>query len=375
MFEINHNEVLKKNLPILADYYVMQYGEQYRDLITDRLNKIVFCIYRTSSYPSYIKLQYEYIVIKLGIQYLNELGINAYLDENLKIVADGYENIDKFLSKTFLTFHLKKLYTRILIDLSLLKKEDFTEEDIAFIEEFTKMKIDDVLSISNKYMQIVINMNGDENCREIDRQYYGFHQDVQTNPMKYIDNDFNTDDYKLKGKIIDQFSEDYAYSFFGMELKKDGTFDSVVYYSPYNTLFGNEDIILDHEIRHAIESEIINEREYKSGLSISNLSFRRIEKPHKTNGHFNEIMTQKMSLESTRRRYNDGIYIYSNKDFINVTTSTGYDKYIPLFDEIVDEKLYKELVDARINYEHFKDIEKTISEKNAEFESKSKKIN
>ena len=160
-----------------------------------------------------------------------------------------------------------------------------------------------------------------------------------------------------------------------MELKKDGTFDSVVYYSPYNTLFGNEDIILDHEIRHAIESEIINEREYKSGLSISNLSFRRIEKPHKTNGHFNEIMTQKMSLESTRRRYNDGIYIYSNKDFINVTTSTGYDKYIPLFDEIVDEKLYKELVDARINYEHFKDIEKTISEKNAEFESKSKKIN
>ena len=54
--------------------------------------------------------------------------------------------------------------------------------------------------------------------------------------------------------------------------------------------------------------------------------------------------------------------IFSERKYDPKCHTTGYDNDIPLFDELVDESLYKDLVEARIKPSYSKSLEKKIKE-------------
>lgn len=138
--------------------------------------------------------------------------------------------------------------------------------------------------------------------------------------------------------------------------------DLSVFISPLDGNYKVLDITLDHEIRHGLEysAEIIrlpysvggiNEgtplEMLKAGLNFS--FYINGDRAGHSNLRINEVMTQKLSLESTRDRYDRGIYILTSPEDAVLSYTSNYDFYIPNFDFIFTPEMQDLLLKSRLS--------------------------
>ena len=71
MVDVKKSKNFKEKISCLIDYYVLQYGEKYRDLITRRFNDIVFCIYQSNDFYTYLEMNYNRLISLYAIRYLS----------------------------------------------------------------------------------------------------------------------------------------------------------------------------------------------------------------------------------------------------------------------------------------------------------------
>ncbi len=352
----DYDQIINAHKQDLIDSYVLQYGEQYRDLITERINNIKFCFYISPETAITTQVMGVHYYNLYAIELLSKLGLKDITCENGHIRIDSPDTLEeakKLLSLLYSNRITNRMtspsYNLISIDLfsefKQHKKEDFNEETIKYLEEKTNNSIDEIIKLANYYSRKAKSIHALEDTFRYDR---AISKIIDSNNIsELILNDFNIDDYENRNRITKVLTNNFLLGACGLELKKTGGYDTVVYLSPYIRDYGSVDVFLDHEIRHAIEIfDPVNDR-FKCGLEYRRLSDNGVPREKPT--IVNEIMTQKMSRESTSNRQNKGIFIFQDKKVVGVTPISGYDKLVSTFDLLVSKDLYKELVDARLN--------------------------
>lgn len=137
--------------------------------------------------------------------------------------------------------------------------------------------------------------------------------------------------------------------------------DLTVFISPLDGNYKVLDVTLDHEIRHGIEysAEIIHLpygiggiekgaplEMLKAGLNFS--FYIDGDRAGHSNLRINEVMIQKLSLESTKDRYDRGIYILTDSEDAVLKYTSNYDAYIPNFDFVFTPEMQKLLLKSRL---------------------------
>lgn len=348
----NYDEIISSHRQNLIDSFVVQYGEQYRDLITDRVNKTKFCFYITPEIGITTQLVGVHYYNLYAIELLNKLGLKGITCEQgiIKINSNGnIEEAKKILSILYSDRIFLYSDNQMSIDLfskfKQHKKEDFREETIKYLEEKTGKNIDEIIRLANNYSRKAERINAAKNTIHYDAEIQRIIDSNKINEL--ILNDFNLDDYENRERIESVLKNNSLMGACGLELKKTGEFETVVYISPYIRDYGCIDVYLDHETRHAFEIFPPEEGKIKCGLEYRRLSNNN--DPEEEPTIINEIMTQKMSRESTSNRQKKGIYILQDKRIVDNEPISGYDKLISTFDLLVSPDLYKELVDARLS--------------------------
>lgn len=396
--EKDYDKIIQDNKEALIDSYVKQYGEKYRKQIETKFEQIRFCLFVTPDRLSiYNQIKSNIVGLKLSAECLKKLGITNFEYQNYGIKSHN-EDINKLIHLLFLW---DKQITLFNFNCNPFSK--MSMEDIAFIERITKKKIEEVRDIvmnfyktfrdtyddgfyfgnftynseEKEYEQYVEEQTRllkkyhipytDFKLASLDSLITTYHLTTEemaeiTEEIKRVKNKINS--FKFKKSIINGFNpSEFCYNddFFdiisgqdciamsGYELHDSGVYIPVVYFSPFNTC-GYEDIIFDHEARHAIEfflkPRLDKKYQVKTGLCIREYTDDSVY--HSRFNMINEVMTQKMSIESTAERQKNGIFIFTDKDTVGTGNSTGYDKYISNFNRLVDESLYKRLLDARM---------------------------
>ncbi len=138
--------------------------------------------------------------------------------------------------------------------------------------------------------------------------------------------------------------------------------DLTVLMSPLDGNYKVLDVTLDHEIRHGLEysAEMITiDYDFasisagtdiellKAGLNFS--FYIDGDSIGHSNLRINEIMTQKLSLESTRERYERGIYILTDSEYATLKYTSNYDFFIPNFDFIFNDEMQDLLLRSRLS--------------------------
>lgn len=137
--------------------------------------------------------------------------------------------------------------------------------------------------------------------------------------------------------------------------------DLTVFISPLDGNYRALDVILDHEIRHGLEysTEVISMpygiggvkegaplEMLKAGLNFS--FYVDGDRVGHSNLRINEIMTQKLSLASTKDRYERGIYILTDPEDATLSYTSNYDSYISNFDYIFTPEMQDLLLKSRL---------------------------
>lgn len=139
--------------------------------------------------------------------------------------------------------------------------------------------------------------------------------------------------------------EKYAHQF---QVKKQ-EHSSTIYLSPLDRNYAVADVTLDHELRHALESCILQTEQgihLKTGLSIS--IFDSEYELGGANENIDEIFTQKLSLEATKNRQKRGIFILTEKEYARSYITSNYDLYFSNFDAVFPQELYPILLHSKI---------------------------
>ena len=348
----DYDKIINSHRQELIDSFVVQYGEQYRDLITDRVNKTKFCFYITPETAITTQLVGVHYYNIYATELLNKLGLEKVTCEQGNININSSENLEdakKLLcllySNRITVFSNNLLSVDLFSEFKHYKKEEFSEETIKYLEEKTGKNIDEVIELANYYSRKAKRINAVKNTFRYDSEVQRI---IESNEIdELILNGFNLDDYENRKRIETVLTHNSLLGACGLELKKTGGYDTVVYLSPYMRDFGSIDVFLDHEIRHAFEMFDPVDGRVKCGLEYRRLTDNNVPREKPT--IVNEIMTQKMSRESTSNRQNKGIYILQDKNLVNDKPISGYDKLISTFDLLVSPDLYKELVVARLS--------------------------
>lgn len=363
--DLKDNSIIKKYRTELINSYVEQYGEKYRELITENFDKIKFCFYISSDYFMYKQLMFQDLFHIYGINLLNDLGINDVKYNGSYIESNRNESIEKLLNLIYSKNNSNVITYNVFSRFEKKDISNFNEEEINFIEKMTGKNIHEVIEIANGYISKILDLNVEQEIEETYEKCANYEKKIKEDFSQYILNDFDINEFAYPDRIIKMLSSEFVAGTSYMELRKDGTYVPVAYIQPFSRNYRNIDVIFDHEVRHCIEM-YLNENNYlKSGLSYSNAPNDTANKFKSKFRDINEIMTQKMSVESTKKRHDNNIFILTEKIFYNILKenfrTTGYDRDIPLFDELVDDDLYRVLVEARINKSYPKALEEEIA--------------
>lgn len=132
---LDYEKVIRGSYPMLIESYVKQYGEEYRERITNVLERLKYCIFVT---PSNIK---EYVERKSSEDYMK-----AILDSYLQL---GIDISELEIDEEGLVFHDNKvgeLTMALFPDLTSL--ENFKKRGIfAFRDEYDDLDVDDPMTI------------------------------------------------------------------------------------------------------------------------------------------------------------------------------------------------------------------------------------
>lgn len=350
----DYDKIIDSHRQELIDSFVAQYGEQYRDLITDRVNKTKYCFFITPETPITTQVMGLHYYHLYAVELLDKLGIKGISCNQYSIYAESPEFLEeaKILLnllyssdiRTFTAGSSASLSVDMFAKFKHLKKEDFSEGTIKYLEQKTGKSIDEIIKLANHYSRKAKSLHVVDDTFRYDNEIQRIINSGNINEL--ILNDFNIDEYENRDRIKDVLIHNFLLGACGPELKKTGEYETVVYLSPYLRDYGCVDVYLDHETRHAIETSTPVGDKYKCGLEYHYFSDKSVPRNKPT--IMNEIMTQKMSEESTFSRQDKGIFILQDKNVVDKRPLCGYDRLISTFDLLVSPDLYRELVDARL---------------------------
>ena len=120
-----------------------------------------------------------------------------------------------------------------------------------------------------KYIKQIKELNIEYNMRLAYSKISDYENKFKTDFKKYLLNDFDIDKLLYGERIIGVLQRYGVLGTSYLELCKDGKYVPTVYIAPFSKMYQDYDVILDHEIRHAIEMSLDDNFRLKSGLSYS----------------------------------------------------------------------------------------------------------
>lgn len=173
---------------------------------------------------------------------------------------------------------------------------------IAQREKFKKQAIHEHLSLTSSFQK--------------DREY------IDT--FSLTDNQLKLEDYEMKATCI------------RTALKKEGdTIHSigVLLFNPFNIDSVHSDVLLIHEINHAIELCLLgfdgDKAVEKCGFEILR-DIEGLERPYE---QFSEVINHMIAMEVAERMHEDGVYIFNNPKTAKITGGTSYEQQRPLIQQ------------------------------------------
>lgn len=341
---IDYDKLISDKKNAIIDSYVRQYGESFRTLIESRFDSIRFCFFETP------KRIIDYIYQKssddgkqITIEFLKELGFD------ISTIYDDYGSInstDQTLSRMLEAFFpLTRYMTLWNINKGALAYFNGSEIDKSPCKvALRNLKISDeqirkILLIFGKYKNRYLELYNplisyvDELEQKIEtliEQYNrsGKNSSQDKEKLRYeiaklcIINNFDLDEFEIGvGDYESLYTEAKALTAFVPN--KSGQYVPIVYVSPLDKDFEFLDVLIDHEIRHALEYSI-DGNVIKCGIGLTDL-----DTDENKYNYLNEVMTQKLSIESTMDRQQRGSYIFPRQ-----VSYTGihidYDLYLDL---------------------------------------------
>lgn len=99
---LDFEQVIRESYPILIESYVKQYGEEYREHITNVLNKAKYCIFETPlTISEYVKRKINEDFMKAILDSYVDLGIDI---SNVKIDEEGFVFEDQKIGELTMVF-------------------------------------------------------------------------------------------------------------------------------------------------------------------------------------------------------------------------------------------------------------------------------
>lgn len=424
MFE-NWYEKIRSNRENFIEYYVKQFGEENRDLITERFDSLKFCFYIDPEYINlWVSLQLQDGYEVATYNFIKEVGERFGIDVSdvsLKFNGKlGYifidskdEQVEVILRKLFRCsvgmvgisedYMFYDLYSfRSLEDFMNGEGSDYddpekelTERRLLFLKDMGDIiiegrpidyfktdecrefvnssryrelldKYSDLANIAfrykkqedSKYDALIDYMKKSQQAEEAIIKKYEELKSKEDNPakLKKLENECRKEIAALRivcGNFDLSKYEDYDLAFSHiLELINDsgdtqtsylscddsGNLERIIFFCPFKSVPGYEDVDLRHEIRHNITSGVSlnsNEVVYKIGNKIERFIDDRCEE--KQLSDWNEWVTQSEAKQETMEAFSKNIYIISkptirNQDFIG--TTSDYDRYLSLFEII-----------------------------------------
>lgn len=417
----NWFEKIKSNREHFIEYYVDQFGEENRDLITERFDSLKFCFFinpHDIGYWMNLQLKDDYTIATY--QFLQDSAskldidiskISLIFDEelgHLSINCDD-KNVESKIDKLFRIgligssyipddFHFHELYSfRNLNDFINGEGKEYSDAEEELLERRLLFLMDmGDITIEGR----PIDYFGSKDCREFVnspnfKKLLNKYQDLAETAFKYkkeVDHKYqNLIDYMKKSisseqQIIEKYNglkqgvndpekiKEYEKACkreiassriicgdFDISscLDEDGALECIVdsvdtqtttfvndylnhqeiaiFFCPFKSIPGYEDVDLRHEIRHGITSSFSidgnNITTYKIGNKIEKYIDEECVERELTD--YNEWVTQIEAKKETKDAFSKGIYIISkpslkNHNFVGQTSS--YDSYLPLFE-------------------------------------------
>lgn len=134
-----------------------------------------------------------------------------------------------------------------------------------------------------------------------------------------------------------------------------------VFICPMDANYASVDFTIDRQVRQVMETFvqlIVMENqvpflekgtvleEVKNGISVS--FYDSDQMIGKCNSHINEIHAQKLSIESTLERYENGDYLLVPPDEAKLENTSYYDQFISNFDLVFPKEFQKEMLQSRM---------------------------
>lgn len=351
-------ENFEKNKNIIIELLVEEYGEQYRQLIIQRINSTY------NDFSSTPEEDYRYVQNhKNEVDVLDRLLVSLRYKEYKKVEKESKEKyLNIFINdvRGWLDISdLNKIMNNKNLFLSLFIDDNFNQGYIdSFTEESNRLKnntdipdsireniIKDILEFKRICKQLEI--NADLFTPELIKKIIEYREEIKTKYQEYI----------------------ASKSYLGKKIKKDvkKNFDFILEVSPQSYLYfkddgasgdisddkircffvklpivrlincGNKtiDVILFHELIHRIEK---NNQLY-TGIRIHSEDI---------NTTINEVRTQKLAIKLAKKLHDKGIFIYDNPSNYLSQGQCLYETMFPITDAFLD--LYEDvLLDCSIN--------------------------
>lgn len=346
---LDYDKLISDRKNDIIDSHTSQAGEVFRKLLENNFDNIRFCFFETPKrIRDYIKQKSLEDGKKLTIEFLEELGfdISTLYESYGYILNSSNEILNKMLHAFFPSNQYMTLFD---INRGIFAYFNGDENQrFIFKHSLAGINLSDeeirkILSILEKYKQKYLDIYNPliEYANELDRK-------IETLIDEYKRNEKNSgqDKKKLRYEIaklciinnfdLDEFeigTGDYeclyhrnldvtlvkALSTFVKNKKRQ--YVPIVYISPLDKDYEFLDTVFDHETRHALEYNI-NGNILKCGIQLE-----KLDTGEKKYHYLNEVMTQKLSIESTLERQKRGIYIFPDqKKYDGV--HCDYDEYL-----------------------------------------------
>lgn len=430
----NWYEKIKNNSDNFIEYYVNQFGEENRTLITERFDSLKFCFYID---PNYIK---DWISLQLRDDYqiatynfLKEVGSSFGIDSSKLLLEYNQEYEYIFINSTDENFDdiLRRIFSGgialsgmsddyLFFDLySFRSLEDFVKGEgkeydnpekellhrrLLFLNEMKDIFIDGIpidyfdseeckkfinssryqelinkyctlaqtafkykKSVDSKYKNLIDYMKKSiktekeiiskydklkkeaNNLNEIEEYDRACKKEIASS--RIVCGNFDITNCSNEDEVLDIIIDggDMQVSSFGFDALNQE--ERIIFFCPFKSMPGYEDVDLRHEIRHGITSSASthdNETTYKIGNKIDRFIGNELVECDCLD--WNEWVTQIEAKKETKNSFANQIYIVSkpsirNQNFIG--KSSDYDDYLSLF-EIIYNAISTQITKSQI---------------------------
>lgn len=369
MVFIDYDKLIRDKKNDIIESYVVQYGEEFREIIEQAFNNIRFCFFETPKrIRDYVNEKSSIDGKKLTMEFLSEMGFDT------STIYDSYMGIDShdpYLSRLlyafFPTFNYMTLHD---IDSGIFAYLNGTEikrtifnQRIGWVN-LSDEEIKKILHILEKYKNKLLEMYNplisyadelDKKIEDLIQQYEREEKKSKEDKVMLnheifklcVISNFDLDEFEVgESKCDDLYFRNLDVTVVKAAARyvknKGGEYVPIVYISPLDKDYEFLDTLVDHEIRHAIEYSIKNNI-VKCGIQLRDLNTDVLKYEY-----LNEVMTQRLSIESTLDRQRKGIYIFPDqKDY--ELGHVDYDEYLDVIPKhFADNDGYNCFVKSRL---------------------------